>query len=154
MLFLIFIFFIHLSFANFDVQVIDHLIEHHRQTIALGELAQEKSQNLALKRLARKIMRDERKKLKKLNEWRSAYYDGVPEAWIEDLKRESIQTSGAEFDSAFLTRMLENHDYGIELLKRADRKASRPFLKEFAQREVKDLLNEKEELEKLKKKLE
>ena len=127
------------SKAEFEAYFIDWIAEHSRQAIKLGELAQKESKSIELKRMARKIMRDKNRDLKKLQSWREGYFDEASREYWFSPESEILADSPEEnFDLKYLNLMIEHHSKGVAFLNQSKTKTKISYLQEF----IKDSLKE------------
>lgn len=133
------------SSSAFEAFFLDRMMEHYQRTILIGGLVPEKSQNIELKRLFRKITRDEKRDIKRMKVWRNGYFEKVPAntTLFAPTIPEKLQVlEGTEFEKELLKFMISHHKEGLELLSEAQRKTSRIFLLEFSKDEERELTNE------------
>lgn len=139
-----------------DVRYIDQLIEHNNQSVALADLAQEKGQDLELKRFMRKLKRDDNREIRRLNQWRQGYYSDEPLSldWQPAQNLDDLEvTEGKAFDLQLIDHMLIQIQRGEELMKETENKSRRAFLRRFAEKNLEAYKEEAETLIALKKRL-
>lgn len=60
--------------APFDQQFIDSMVPHHQSALMMAQMAVSKAQLPEVKRLARGIIRDQKKEIAQMKAWRKAWY--------------------------------------------------------------------------------
>lgn len=135
---------------NQDAKYIDEMLNQFEDTVRLGELAQEKSKSLEIKRMARKVMREEKGWIDQLQRWRQKYFEDEAGDILmhKNLKVLEIINPRA-FDELFLRTMLEHQNQSLALAKKVKTKVARRFLHEFADDVEDDLISELELLHEL-----
>lgn len=141
-----------MTWANFEADFLDRITEHHRQTIAMSELAQKKSSTPELKRIARKIIRHTKRELRQITKWREAYFENYPqEYWEPETALNELKgTDKSEFDVMFLTIMVDNSEKTIDFLKEVSRKARHRYVIEFAKDSMRQMNKDIKEMNKFK----
>jgi uncharacterized protein (DUF305 family) len=145
--FLIFFFFTSPLYSSpvFEAYFLDSMMEHYQRTMLIGGLVTEKSQNIKIKRLFRKITRDENRDIKRMQNWRNSYFENVPAKsmfYAPTIPERLEVLEGEEFEKELLASMIAHHEKGLELLIEAQEKTSRVFLLEFSKDELRELSNE------------
>lgn len=133
------------SSPAFEAHFLDRMMEHYQRTMLIGGLVAERAQNLEVKRLFRKITRDENRDIKRMRTWRNSYFEKVPAktALFAPTIPERLQlTEGAEFEKELLSFMISHHQKGLKFLREAQQETSRVFLLEFSKDEIKELTKE------------
>ncbi|SDU81439.1 DUF305 domain-containing protein [Jiangella alkaliphila] len=109
-----------------DVRFVEQMIPHHRQALAMAELAQERAQDERVILVADRIAAGQGPEITALEAWLTDRDLPVPPAdtehdhglpgMITPLQLEQLgNTEGAEFDELFLTYMSQHHAGAIEM---------------------------------------
>ncbi|OYZ23578.1 MAG: hypothetical protein B7Y39_04540 [Bdellovibrio sp. 28-41-41] len=118
----------------YDAKFLDQFSEHHSGAIEMGELASLKAENPEVKKMAAKMVSDQKGEIKKMKEWREKI-SSAPEVASSMQKIDMgdlSQKNGREFDFAFLDMMAKHHKQGVNMAKEASFKLSNPEVKAFA----------------------
>jgi uncharacterized protein (DUF305 family) len=130
----------------FDLRFLDEISDHHRAGIEMAKAAVEKAYHKELKAMAKSMVADQQKDLRKIQGWRMQDY-----ADMQSSKKRSAgmnlsklrQLSGNEFDLAFLDSMIMHHPaaifMGLEATQRAEGKELRDFGQETANKQFNEL---------------
>jgi uncharacterized protein (DUF305 family) len=117
-----------------DVMFAQMMIPHHQQAIEMAELAGTRAKNPQVKALARQIEQAQDPEIKTMTGWLAQWGVQVPEpggmegmegmdhgggsGMMSDQDVTKLQkASGAEFDSMFLTMMIEHHEGAVTMAK-------------------------------------
>ncbi|MFG1941514.1 DUF305 domain-containing protein [Nonomuraea sp. NPDC048826] len=114
------------SLGEADIRFSQEMIPHHRQTIQLAELAEDRAHNLYVHDLGVRLIAVERADIEKMTAWLRAWKRQVPpddakaaHAMPGMLSAEQIEVlkglSGAEFDKSWLTVLSRHLAAGIEM---------------------------------------
>lgn len=123
----------------YEAHFLDYMLEYYQKSTLSGALVQEKSENLDLKRVARKLVRDENRDIKKMKDWRSGYFEEVPNRpyWLSSTLPEELHFSESdEFDLKYIDYMISLLKTKKEVMKKALSKTSKDFLVEFIKHEL------------------
>ncbi|TDC23026.1 DUF305 domain-containing protein [Streptomyces sp. 8K308] len=110
-----------------DVAFAQGMIPHHRQAVEMAELAASRAESAEVVGLAEAIEAAQAPEIATLSEWLTGWGEDVP-AEDEDHSGHDMagmmspddmtaleQSSGAEFDAAFLRMMIEHHEGAVEM---------------------------------------
>ncbi len=123
-----------------DVSFAQGMIPHHQQAIEMADLAAERASSAQVKDLAERIRSAQQPEIDTLAEWLDAWgektgsMDGMDDmqgmegmegmegdsgmGMMDDASMQKLEAaSGTEFDSMFLTDMIEHHKGAIEMAK-------------------------------------
>ncbi|HXH76229.1 MAG TPA: DUF305 domain-containing protein [Bacteriovoracaceae bacterium] len=141
--------------SRYDAYFLDRMAGQNKETSQLAELAQVKSKNLELKRVARKILRKNHAEIKIIEEWRNSYFQDVPDFWVMPSKNlpELSKLENTDFDLQFLDKMIDVFQKGRIRLLDAQNKAEKPFLKSYTKKRLVEFDREIKLLISLKKKI-
>ncbi|GAA1932117.1 DUF305 domain-containing protein [Streptomyces sodiiphilus] len=113
-----------------DVEFAQQMIPHHRQAVEMAELAFDRAASQEVKELAQEIKDAQDPEIETLSEWLSAWGEEVPTGTdgghgghgghgqmpgmmdAGDMAA-LMESSGEEFDTAFLTMMIEHHEGAV-----------------------------------------
>jgi uncharacterized protein (DUF305 family) len=115
-----------------DVDFATEMIQHHRQAIAMADLADGRASSQEVKDLAAKIKGAQDPEIKTMSGWLTSWGEEVPEGMsgmghdmsssmpgmmssgdMEKLEK----ASGTEFDKMFLELMVQHHEGAVEMAK-------------------------------------
>lgn len=118
------------DFNEADVTFATDMIPHHRQAVAMAELAGSRAKSPEVKVLAKQIMEAQDPEIQTMSGWLTAWGESVPDdmsgmdmstsmpgMMSSDDMDALMNASGAEFDQIFLTMMIEHHNGAIEMAK-------------------------------------
>lgn len=118
------------DFNEADVTFATDMIPHHRQAVAMAELAGSRAKSPEVKVLAKQIMEAQDPEIQTMSGWLTAWGESVPDdmsgmdmstsmpgMMSSDDMDALMNASGAEFDQMFLTMMIEHHNGAIEMAK-------------------------------------
>jgi uncharacterized protein (DUF305 family) len=138
-----------ISVYSFDQRFLDLMIAHHEEAVNISSLIQEKGTSLELKREARRMMRDNRRELQIMKQWRENYFsDEITHSWVvlTDYSEKLGNFSGRRFDQESLLALIHHHQNALKLLERSQKLSKKAFIKTFGKQELKD---KREDLKKL-----
>lgn len=118
------------EFANMAAQA-------NRAEIEMGNLAQQKASNDAVKQFAKTIVDDHTNAGQQLKTWASQTNFTLPQGLTpEDSSTKSSlsSVSGSQFDQKFIQAQLQDHKKAIALFEKQLNEGQDPQLKEFAQK--------------------
>lgn len=141
--------------ASYDAYFLDQMLKNQREVITITELAQEKSTNLELKRIARKLKRETKHEMEKMLKWRNNYYGNVPEFWILPTAEisELRNLEGVAFDLKFVDIMISHYQQGRKRLLDAREKGEKAIITSYAGRTLNHFDKHLDMLRQLKKEL-
>ena len=118
-----------------DQQFVEDAANGGMMEVAVGQLAQQKSSNDAVKQFGEKLVQDHTKANDQLKEVASkagitvpATLDSKHQAMVDKLSK----LSGPAFDKAFAKDAVKDHEKDIKLFKKEAENATNPSIKEFA----------------------
>jgi len=130
-----------------DVQFAQDMIMHHRQAIEMAELALAQAESQEVKALATEIKAAQDPEIQQMSSWLTAWGEDVPEdtagghesmghtmpgMMTEDQMNQLKAARGREFDTMFLTMMIEHHQGAIEMAKAVQTAGENPDVKTLA----------------------
>lgn len=118
-----------------DVEFATQMISHHRQAVDMADLAATRAQSAEVKTLAAKIKGAQGPEISTMSEWLSSWGEKVPMEMKDDMQGMPMssgmddmpglmsseemaklkKTSGAAFDTMFLTMMVTHHQGAITM---------------------------------------
>lgn len=132
-----------------DPHFLDMMIEHHKDGIKMAEMATQKAQGQEIKTMANKILKDQKKELKQMQEWRQEKFASIPksEDMMPKMDMNKLENSkGAEFDKNFVMMMASHHEDGIKMAEEAIPMLKNNQIKQFAQNASKNQTKEMNQL--------
>ena len=115
-----------------DVTFAQQMILHHRQAVAMAELAASRAHSQKVKGLAAKIKADQGKQISRMSAWLRAWGQQVPAPTASGMPgmhqpmpgmmssgemAKMMAASGPAFDRLFLTMMIRHHEGGVQMAK-------------------------------------
>ncbi|MFI2435588.1 DUF305 domain-containing protein [Streptomyces sp. NPDC018693] len=111
-----------------DVTFAQGMIPHHRQALEMAALAADRASSAQVKDLAGRIEKAQDPEIQTMTGWLTAWGEDAPAAGghsghsggmagmmnAEDMAKLE-KTSGGDFDSMFLTMMIEHHEGAVEM---------------------------------------
>lgn len=140
--------------APYDAKFLDQMSEHHKDAIQMGKMAESKAQNPEVKKMAQKIVKDQKDEIIQMKEWREKFFASTPKSKMAMPKMDMNalkKKTGRDFDLAFLDMMAKHHEQGINMAKSASDKLFNPQIKTFAQTVILKQDGERSEMESMKK---
>lgn len=121
--------------SRFEAYFLDRIQASNRDVIEMSEIALKTSENLELKRMARKFEREARRDNKKMRDWRSSYYGEIPEVWVIPSKSVKLlqQEKKSAFDISYLNNMLIHFSQARKHFLNAQEKGEKSFIKTYAE---------------------
>ncbi|MFF8844034.1 DUF305 domain-containing protein [Streptomyces sp. NPDC015127] len=112
-----------------DVAFSQGMIPHHRQAVEMADLADTRAASPEVKKLAAEIRKAQDPEIRTLSGWLTSWGEQVPEEGAADEHAghsmsgmmtagdmgKLEKSSGKEFDTAFLTMMVEHHEGAVEM---------------------------------------
>ncbi|MGA6223022.1 DUF305 domain-containing protein [Streptomyces umbrinus] len=114
-----------------DVDFSKEMIQHHRQAVDMAELAADRASSQEVKELATKVKGAQDPEIKTMSGWLTSWGEDVPEEMSGAMDHDMSsampgmmsgkdmdkleKASGAEFDTMFLTMMVEHHEGAVEM---------------------------------------
>ena len=116
-----------------DVSFAQGMIPHHRQALEMAELAADRASSADVKDLAARIEKAQDPEIETMSGWLKAWGEDVPQAMestgsmpgmdhsgmpgmMDDADMAKLeQASGKDFDTLFLTQMVEHHEGAVDM---------------------------------------
>ncbi|MDQ1032129.1 uncharacterized protein (DUF305 family) [Streptomyces umbrinus] len=114
-----------------DVDFSKEMIQHHRQAVDMAELAADRASSQEVKDLATKVKGAQDPEIETMSGWLTSWGEDVPEEMSGAMDHDMSsampgmmsgkdmdkleKASGAEFDTMFLTMMVEHHEGAVEM---------------------------------------
>lgn len=138
--------------GNYDAQFLDRMIRHHEMGITMAKMAQEKSTDQNVVKLSKQMEEEQTKEVDKMKQWRKDLFSNVPvEKEEHRMKMSELQNlSGKEFDRSYLSMMSKHHQMGMEMMEKAQTKASNEKIREFAKEGAKKQAQEIQDIDQTK----
>lgn len=140
--------------APYDAKFLDQFTEHHKDAIKMGEMALSKAENPEVKKMAQKMVSDQKEEIAQMQKWREQFYTSTPKdnSKLAKMDMSSLkEKSGKAFDLAFLDLMAKHHEQGISMAKSASDKLFNSQIKTFAQNAIMNQGKEVQDLSQMKK---
>jgi len=147
--------------APYDLQFLDTMSAHHQSAMHMAQLVEERSAHDELKQMAKKMIGDQEKDIKQLQDWKKQWYASKGDAvnmkmpGMDSMKGMSMDklagSKGEQFDAMFLDMMPKHHAGGIKMAKDALKKAKHQEIKDFSQKTIDTQSEESAQMEKWKK---
>ena len=142
--------------APFDIQFLDTMTKHHRDGIAMFELAVDKAESQAVKDKAQSMLTAQEKEIPELKALRQNIQPDAPDAinmqmpGMMPMSMDKLQAaSGMKFDHEFLQMTIHHHQGGIEMAQAALKQAKNEAVKDKAQTIIATQQKDIAELEKI-----
>ncbi|WP_194721474.1 DUF305 domain-containing protein [Noviherbaspirillum malthae] len=130
--------------AEYDHQFIDTMKVHHQSAIEMARLVDERSERDELKQMAKKVIDDQQKEIKQLEDWKQQWYSGKGDAinmrmpgMAESMKNMSMDklfaAKGKAFDAMFIDMMSRHHRGAVKMARDAIGKLKHAEVKTLAQ---------------------
>lgn len=135
-----------------DAKFLDQFSQHHMDAIEMAKMAEKKAENPELKKMARKMVKDQSKEIDQMKSWRKELFSSAPKSQSEMPKMDmkSLETSkGHAFDMAFSEMMAKHHQEGIDMVQKMSPEMKNEKVKQFAMQAAQKQQQEKDELEKM-----
>jgi len=142
------------SSANEDevkmAHFIDSLLISLHQEIELSLLVQRRSNDLSIKRFARKVIRKNHSDIKLLTSWREEYFPNEKTIFDDhQLKLDNLMDlKDRQFDDVYIEKMIKQMDQMILLMKRKVKNKKYSYLNAYLQRNKKLVKKRRSELKK------
>ena len=124
----------------FDARFLDHMVDHHREAVQMGNLALEKSSKSELRKISSKIVRDQNQEIVKMKNWRMEFFPSVPLTKRSMPKMDMSELSskrGRAFDIMFIDMMVEHHRSAVRMAREATQKSRYMRIRNFAHEIIK-----------------
>ncbi|MBA4137008.1 MAG: hypothetical protein C0518_06810 [Opitutus sp.] len=145
---------------DFDHTFVSHMIEHHQQGVMMAEMAVQRAQRSEVKQFAQKTIQEQQKEIEALEAMHGGRSSGHASSHSQSgalsansdtshhgkgsdhqaMKHEMMtkleRAQGPEFDRQFVETMTQHHQMAVEMAKLAERRASAPEVKSFAEKTV------------------
>ncbi|MEU6381336.1 DUF305 domain-containing protein [Streptomyces sp. NPDC046909] len=118
-----------------DVSFAQGMIPHHRQALEMAQLAADRASSAEVKDLAARIEKAQDPEIETMSGWLKSWGEEVPEdmgsmpgmdhgsgsampGMMDDAEMEKLgKASGKDFDTQFLTLMVEHHEGAVDMAK-------------------------------------
>jgi uncharacterized protein (DUF305 family) len=130
-----------------DVTFAQGMIPHHRQAIAMADMAETRASSSDVKSLASQIKKAQDPEIKTMSGWLRAWGETVPEGMdgmdhgdassmpgmMSDQRMDDMRgASGKAFDTMFLTMMIQHHEGAVEMAETEKKQGAYGPAKELA----------------------
>lgn len=143
---------------EFEATFLAFMVHHHRDAAGLAELAQAKSQNGDVKRMASQMTKAEEAQIQQMTTWLKQWHNkvpydyGMPTDSVNIVLQDTLalrSVEGDAFDKAFCEVMARHHAGAIEMARQASEKAPHQEVKELARKIEQGQSEERETLVKM-----
>ncbi|MFF4603221.1 DUF305 domain-containing protein [Streptomyces sp. NPDC001339] len=122
-----------------DVTFAQGMIPHHRQAIAMADMALSRASSSDIKALASKIQKAQDPEIATMSNWLTAWGEKVPQGMngmghgdashmpgmMDDHEMDDMRgASGKAFDTMFLTMMIKHHEGAVEMARTEKRQGT------------------------------
>lgn len=139
--------------VSFDLKFIDTMSAHHQDALDMAKLAETKASHAELRTMAVDMQKAQKAEIDQMAGWRNAWSRGAAPAVDHEMKgmKETMagmdmgkleSAQGADFDHAFIDMMVKHHAGAVTMANDALANASRPEVKQLAQKIVSDQTRE------------
>jgi uncharacterized protein (DUF305 family) len=136
--------------GEFDQGFLDQMSSHHAGAIAMAQLAQRQGSTDHVKTMATTLIGKQQQELQQLQGWRTSWFGPGPAPAPSEKDRRTVDElshlSGMAFDKAYVTRIIEHHQQGVQMATPATHHAAHPEVRAFAQKMIDDQTHEIEHL--------
>jgi uncharacterized protein (DUF305 family) len=144
-----------LTGAEFEQSFLQQMIQHHRSAVDMAKMVRDQSRRKELQQFADKMITSQQAEIDKMTGWLKDWFQTTPKSVANEAAGEEMKghlamlkdKKDADFDKAFLQMMPQHHHAAVEMAEQAQKKATRPELKELAAKMAKD---QSEEIRQLK----
>jgi uncharacterized protein (DUF305 family) len=139
---------------QFDAKFLDQMTDHHKDAIEMSELAELRARNPELKKMAERMVADQKEEIDQMKIWREQFFATAPKVRPAHAEMDMSALkgkSGREFDMAFIDLMAKHHEQGINMAKLASDRLFNTEVKSFAQNVIIKQSHERDELKQIKK---
>lgn len=130
--------------ADYDLQFIDTMIEHHQAAIDMAKLVGPAGGRAELRKLGTKIGATQQVEIDNMRSWRDKWFAGQPKASNHDLAgmADSMKdmdmkklgaAAGSEFDLEFIKQMIPHHEGAVVMAREALARTRKPEIKKLAE---------------------
>ena len=149
-----------LAFAGTDVQFLEEMTMHHQQAVHMATMADKKLSSSQIKKMNRKIMKDQKKDISRMAKWKKALSAGTTTAKDKDAgmnmpmdmsMTEMNNLKGKDFDAKYVEMMSAHHGQAVSMVQKYLADLSNPNIKSFAEKTAKTQESEIEKMSKMKK---
>jgi uncharacterized protein (DUF305 family) len=144
--------------STYDQRFIDHMIPHHQGAVMMAQDALQKGVHPELKDFARKVIDAQQKEIADLKKWRQQWYgdsaiattSGNMPMSMDQMNQQMVAHLGAAdstYDDRFIDMMIPHHQGAVMMAQDAVSKATRPEIKQLAQKIIDDQNKEIAQLE-------
>lgn len=130
---------------EFDIAFLSQMITHHQGAVDMAKEALKVSRRPETKAEAQMVIDGQTREIDQMTAWLQDWYDTAPVAEQQAIMREDMKAMMAmqiSNDHAFFDMMIPHHEGAIEMSQLASSRASKPELKEMAQKIIHDQQSE------------
>jgi uncharacterized protein (DUF305 family) len=133
------------TFNAADVKFATEMIPHHRQAIAMAEVAETRASSMEVKTLAEAIRKAQVPEIATMSSWLAAWgqpvptagahgggHGGMPGMMSDDEMRQLQGATGRAFDRMFLEMMIRHHEGAVHMANVEQREGINPDAKALA----------------------
>lgn len=135
--------------ASFDLKFIDTMTAHHQSALEMAKLAESKASHPELRSTAADMQKAQMAEIDQMAGWRNEWSPGAAPAVDHQMKgmKETMagmdmgklaSAEGDDFDHMFLDMMIKHHSGAVTMAEDALANATRPEVKELAQKVIAD----------------
>ncbi|MGE3682691.1 MAG: DUF305 domain-containing protein [Bdellovibrionales bacterium] len=139
---------------TYDAQFLDKTSEYHRLGIEIAKMGTRKAQLPPLKAMSRKMLKNQRAEINKIQAWRNQEFSQVPRLINPSTPLDITslsQKKGTEFDRSYVELLTQHHLQAFEVATEAETRAVSPKVRDFAKELAKRHSTEAENLRKIQK---
>jgi uncharacterized protein (DUF305 family) len=129
--------------ADQDLIFLDAMIVHHQSAIEMAEIAIESADRQEVRDLAGEIIREQRREIDQMMEWRAMWFPGAPDSDLSDMMHMAgMHMSEREMDSMrhadnveleFMDQMIPHHESAVVMARSILETTEREELRELAE---------------------
>lgn len=132
--------------ANPDQGFIDHMVPHHEMGVMMAEDALSKASNPKTKEFARMIKQKQPKEVAQLKSWRQQWFGSATTPPMDHSDYEPM-SAGPGYDRKWTEMMIEHHQMAVDMSKQTLQTATKPEIKQMAQKVIDDQSKEIQQLQ-------
>lgn len=127
---------------NIDRHFIEQMIPHHEGAIAMAKIAQKRSKNADVLKLANDIVSAQQKEINDMRGWYQGWYgvavpksSGMGMMHMDSMDGDTTaleSASSPDFDRLFVEQMIPHHEMAIMMARMLDAGTDRPEMKQLA----------------------
>jgi len=131
-----------------DQHFIEMMIPHHRDAIAMADLALTRAKRPEVKRLAEAIKKDQAYEIQEMRTWYKQWYGkeapapsmagmGMGQGMMNMETDLAALKKASDFDKEFVRQMIPHHQMAVMMAQMASKRATRPEIRTLAQSIIK-----------------